>query len=970
MARLICTAVSILCVVVTAFSVRAADESPAPSAEQIEFFEQHVRPVLAEKCWSCHGTKKQQGALRLDSRAAMLKGNESGPAIDLQNPAASRLLQVLAYSNDDVQMPPQGKLPAEQIAALTRWVEYGAPWPDSKVAVDPHEGVDVANHWAFQPMRHVEPPPVPEAGHAGTVSSSDKEQDRDDTPRLLSPIDAFIGTRLEAEGLQPFGFADRATFIRRATFDLWGLPPTYDEVQEYVGDSAPDATERLIDRLLASPRYGERWGRYWLDVARYADTKGYVFTAEPRYPYAYTYRDYVIDAFNSDKPYDRFILEQLAADQLELPANDPALAAMGFLTVGRRFLNKNEDIIDDRIDVVCRGLMALTVGCARCHDHKFDPVPTADYYSLYGVFASCTEPDDLPVIGEPAQSAEYDKFLAELTKRQQTLADFEQKTREAISRECRTKVGAYLEAAVQPASSGPREALRSLFGGELRSTIVKRWQDFITQRAKSADPVFKPWQQWAGKSGDEFRQAVQAWCSEALQPGQFDTGDERINLLVRQALLEQPPATAEEMAQVYGGLFAEIEHRWQTWQAAHADAKALPDPNDEELRQILYADGTPTVLNADDVKGRGVFNRAERDKQRNLQKQIEAWQATSPGAPPRAMIVRDQPQPMQPRVFIRGNINRQGPQVPRQFLEVVAGPERKPFAKGSGRLELAQSIVSPENPLTARVIVNRVWQHHFDKGLVRTPGDFGIRGEPPTHPELLDYLALQFIRSGWSIKELHREIMLSAVYRQASKPGFSESRASTATEGRLSEKPGFFERASQVDPENRLLWHFPRRRLDLEAIRDSWLFVADALDERIAGRPFDSISDPQQHRRTVYGLVNRNDLPGVFRVFDFADPDASAPERPQTTVPQQALFAMNSPFLREQAKRLAATANAGDDAERVTKLYRQALSRNPDSHEREQALQFVRTATSDGKSSPWERLAQVLLLTNEFAFVD
>jgi hypothetical protein len=918
----------------------AEEGGSAPTPAQIEFFERQVRPVLAEKCWSCHGPQKQQGGLRLDSREALLKGNDSGPAIDLAQLSASRLLQVLAYSNDDVQMPPQGKLPADQIAALTEWIRQGAFWPASTSPSGREAtGSAPANHWAFAPMRR---PAVPEV----------RERDR-----LQTPIDAFILNALEAQGLTLAPPADRATFLRRATFDLWGLPPTFAEVEEFVNDVRPDAVERCIDRLLASPRYGERWARYWLDVARYADTKGYVFTAEPRYPYAYTYRDYVIHAFNSDKPYDRFVTEQLAADQLGLDEHAPELAALGFLTVGRRFLNKQEDIIDDRIDVVCRGLMALTVGCARCHDHKFDPVPTADYYSLYGVFASCTEPEDLPIIGLPQEAAEYEKFRAELQRREQALADYERRTCEAIGEECRAKIASYLELVAQPVPGNPRDAARALAEGDPRPAVVRRWQEFLEQRrARGPDPVFGPWHKLIEHNGEEFAAAAAAWCRDAQQPNRWETGDDRVNLLVRQTLLEFQPETPAELARAYGNLLAEIHHRWQRWKAAHPQAEGLPHGDEEELRQVLYAPGTPTVFSPEEARAR-IFNRAERDKQRQLQRQIESWQATSPGAPPRAMIVRDQPKPMEPRVFIRGNPGRPGPPVPRQFLEVVAGDERQPFSRGSGRLELAQSIVDPRNPLTARVMVNRVWQHHFGKGLVRSHGDFGVRGEPPTHPELLDDLALRFIDSGWSVKQLHRWIMLSAVYQQSSRPATSrESAPHPAT----------------IDPENRLLWHFPRQRLDLEALRDSWLYVAQALDERVAGRPFENISDPAQRRRTIYGLVNRNDLPGVYRVFDFADPDASAPERPQTTVPQQALFAMNSPFVREQARRVmeVVAAVADDEAARVSALYRHVLSREPDSLEREEALQFVRTASPEGKMSPWERLAQVLLLTNEFTFVD
>lgn len=916
-----------------------AAETPSPSSqEQADFFERRVRPLLAEKCWTCHGSQKQQGGLRLDSREALLKGNEAGAVIDLSDPSRSRLLQVLAYSQDDIQMPPQGKLPPEELAVFTAWVQQGAPWPSSAAHTNSGKSEAApASHWAFAPMQM---PAVPEVQH------------RD---RVQSPIDAFLISRLEAQGLMYAPPADRATFLRRAALDLWGLPPTFDEIQEFVSDPQPDAVERWIERLLSSPRYGERWGRYWLDVARYADTKGYVFTAEPRYPYAYTYRDYVVQAFNSDKPYDRFVIEQLAADQLGLPENAPELAALGFLTVGRRFLNKQEDIIDDRIDVVCRGLMALTVGCARCHDHKFDPVPTTDYYSLYGVFASCTEPEELPIIGEPQVAAEYEKFQRELQKRQQALADFERQTVEAISEDCRSKVGTYLELVAQPVPQNARDAARALSTGEPRPTIVKRWQGYLTQRSRSPDPVFGPWHRLLAHSGAEFATMAEAWFQEALQPGRWETGEERVNLLVRQTLLEYQPTTPVELAHAYGGLLAEVHHRWKAWKAQHPDAERLPQADEEELRQVLYGPGSPLVLSAEEVRNK-VFNRAERNNYRKLQQQIEAWQASSPGAPPRAMIVRDQPRPVEPRVFLRGNPGRPGPAVPRQFLEVVAGAERQPFRQGSGRLELAQSIVDRHNPLTARVIVNRVWQHHFGYGLVRSHGDFGVRGEPPTHPELLDYLALRFMEAGWSIKQLHRWIMTSAAYQQSSLP----QRRSVADPD-----------PALVDPENRLLWKYPRQRLDLEALRDSWLYVAGALDERLGGRPFENLADPQQRRRTIYGLVNRNDLPGIYRVFDFADPDSSAPERPQTTVPQQALFAMNSPFLREQARRVTALAGThSSPAELVSALYRQILRRDPSDPERAAAEEFLRSTVQEGNMSPSERLAHVLLLTNEFTFVD
>jgi hypothetical protein len=541
-----------------------------------------------------------------------------------------------------------------------------------------------------------------------------------------------------------------------------------------------------VDRLLASPHYGERWGRHWLDVARYADTKGYVFTEERRYAYAYTYRDYVIRAFNDDLPYDQFVLQQLAADRLPLGEDKRPLAAMGFLTLGRRFLNNVHDIIDDRIDVVTRGLLGLTVACARCHDHKFDPISTRDYYALYGVFASSVEPKDLPLIGAPERTPEYLAFEKELQAR---------------------------EAAV-----------------------------------------------------DRYR-----------------------------------------------------------------------EENKEELAKK---------------------NRKFRDGLRALQKKVDQWKASNPAAPPRAMVLQDAPNPRNAAVLIRGNPNNRGPVVPRQVPEVLAGAKRQPFTDGSGRLELARAIASPDNPLTARVLVNRVWLNHFGAGLVRTPSDFGLRSEPPTHPALLDYLAARFVGDGWSLKKLHRLILLSKAYQQGS--------ADHA-------------RGLQVDPENRLLWKMNRRRLDFEALRDALLAVSGKLDLKMSGPPVDLLTTPFSGRRTVYGFIDRQNLPGLFRTFDFASPDASSPQRYQTTVPQQALFLMNSPFVLEQAQLLTRRPEVADQAEaeaRIVQLYRRVYGRAPEREEVALGQRFVQEAermpapAGAQALGAWERYTQVLLLANEFCFVD
>lgn len=932
---------------VFALSANAAD---GPSAEHLEFFEKQIRPLLVQQCHECHGAKKQEGGLRLDTAVGFTKGSDSGPITVAGNVDGSRLWKVLQFAEGDTQMPPKGKLPDDQLALVRKWLELGSPWPADAVTSDPNTNKP---HWAFQPVVR---PAIPIVAPL--------------TPATLqTPIDSFIGAALSNAGITPSEPASRYTVIRRATLDLWGIPPTLEQAREFIDDASPDAFERLLDRLLASPLYGQRWGRHWLDIARYADSKGYVFTQEPRYPYSYTYRDYVIDAFNTDKPFDRFVTEQLAADlivktdKIERPAfdtNDPRLAALGFLTVGRRYLNNANDIIDDRIDAVSRGLLGLTVGCARCHDHKFDPIPTADYYSLYGVFASTTEPADLPVIGAAKDAAAYEVFRVELEKREAVVANFEKENVPKVMNEVRERAGDSLQMIARQSPIWSKSPIDLEGKNEPRQPLVRRWQEYLKTRAAETDPVFSCWHRLSSvpKVEDfpaEVAKLIESWSDEKEAT--------KANPLIRQALTEQRPNTLTELGRLYGKVLQDVNRQWIEQQKATPDSVQLSDAAAEQLRQVLYADGSPANLTLE--QARRAFGRDIRDKLTSLQREVENLKVTSPGAPPRAMVVNDGPI-QDPVIFIRGNPGRSGKKVPRQFLEVVAGTERKPFANGSGRLELAQAIVDSHNPLTPRVIVNRVWQHHFGTGLVPTPSDFGTRGLPPSHPELLDWMAAETAGlpsskespaidspGRWSLKRLHRMILESAVYRQSS-----------------AEDP----KSRGIDPENRLLWRMPRLRLDFEALRDSLLATSGKLNPSFGGQPFDGVMNPSGTRRTIYAFVNRNDLPGVFRVFDFADIDTSAADRPQTTVPQQSLFAMNSPFILEQSRRLAAEchAAASEDSDRIAVLYQRVFAREPTSDERNLGLQYLAEAltTVTEKVSPWDRLAQVLLMTNEFNFVD
>jgi hypothetical protein len=897
--------------------LRAA-EAAKPSPEGIDYFEKHVRPVLVDSCYKCHSaqSEKLKGGLYVDSRYGLLKGGKTGPAIVPGEPEKSLLIKAVRYVDEDLQMPPKKPLGKEQIAALETWIKMGAPdpRPDPATAAAATTApltvlslADSKNFWSFK--RPVEPPvPVVKGDWA------------------KSPIDAFIFAKLESSGLEHAAAADKRTLIRRATFDLTGLPPTPQEVAAFEADVSPDAFEKVIDRLLASPPYGERWARHWLDLARYADTKGYVFQEERRYAFAYTYRDWVVSALNADMPYDQFLIYQIAADRVietenrrngesatnkqssavagspvRAAADSRNLAAMGFLTLGRRFLNNQTDIIDDRIDVVCRGTMALTVGCARCHDHKFDPIPSADYYSLYGIFASSVEPAQLPLLttgeGTP-QQLEYEK---ELAAREADIQKFKQDRLEKATTPLKNakSIAAYLLAGSKPrgiSDASPENA-------KLNRFAIRRWRTFLDRTASDKDPVFAPWHQFVELPEKDFA-AKAAEILKAL------TADEKkpLNQNLAKALTAAPLNSLDDVAAAYASfLDSEIRNPQSTI------ANSADFPTNITLANV------ESVFTGDD---RGAYN--------GLLQKRDAVNATHPGAPARAMVLNDGAI-VNPVIFKRGNPGMPGEPVPRRFLACVAGEQRAPFKEGSGRLELAKSIASKDNPLTARVFVNRVWLQHFKEALVRTPSDFGIRGERPTHAELLDWLAVKFMNDGWSIKKLHKTIMLSAAYQQSS----------TASE-----------KAQQIDAENRLISHQNRQRLDFEAMRDSLLFASGQLDPAIGGRPVDILNQPFSHRRTIYGFVDRQNLPSMFRAFDFASPDQHAPMRFANTVPQQALFMMNSPFVVEQARALAGKVASGtlSPEQKIKALYQSLFTRDPSQDEIQLGLSYINSETQSAPS--------------------
>ncbi|MBC7819328.1 MAG: PSD1 domain-containing protein [Planctomycetaceae bacterium] len=933
------TGILTACLVLLSISnARAADDRAA-------FFESKVRPILAARCHGCHGVKKQESNFRLDTKVGFLKGGDNGAVIDPKQPDQSEL--VLAIRREGGRkMPPDKPLPAEEIDTIVEWVRRGAFWP-AETTLPANDSIREAagKHWAFQLLQS---PPVPRLPN-------------DNWSR--APLDRFVRAKLREAGLSPSPIADRRTLLRRVSFDLIGLPPTPDEMTEFLADDRPDAFERVVDRLLTSPHYGERWGRHWLDVARYADTKGYVFFEEKKFPWAWTYRDYVIRSLNDDLPFDRFVVEQLAADQLELGDDKRPLTAMGFLTLGGRFMNNLHDVLDDRIDVVSRGLLGLTATCARCHDHKFDPIPQADYYSLYGVFRSSIEPPLPPEFLPPPQTEEYAKFSAEMTARQKKLTAFVAGKHFALVTSARARAAEYLLAAQAQMEKPPTDDFMLLADtNDINPTMTLRWQVTLEAARKKWHPVWQPWTEFASLPSHQFAAKAIEVC-ERLNSGREPKADGRkplsqpLNPLVITTLCESPPKSLAEVATRYGELLKRIDAKWQEALKQEPKTPMLSDPHEEEIRRVLYGpDAPPDVPLAMGWGFLSLFpDRPTQGEYQKLIKDLEQWSMTTAGAPARAMVLFDDATPFDPQIFLRGNPNRFGAHVPRQPL-AISTSDRKPFTTGSGRLELARSIVDPRNPLTARVFVNRVWMHHFGTGLVKTPSDFGLRSDPPSHPELLDWLAANFIRSGWSVKWLHRQIVLSATYQQAS-PSKTEQRLS-ADGSRQS-----------ADPDNRWLSQMNRRRLEWESLRDALLATSGEMNRRIGGESVELLGGFNP-RRTLYGTLDRLDVPNLLTTFDFPTPASTNPQRDSTTVAPQALFLMNGDLTFEVASRLLRRPEvvaAADAPSRVRQLFLICFQRTPTDTEQQSAREFLSDAPTPER---WAAFAQSLLLANEFAFVD
>ncbi len=1090
-------------------SLLALSAAPVALADTgAEFFETRVRPLLAANCFACHSEdgKVAMGGLRLDSREGLLAGGGRGPAVVPGDASASLLIRAVQRSDETLAMPPTGALAPSDLAILERWVDSGAPW-----GLQVQSGV--GNGTALWSIAVPEDPPVPAVSGVEWVRT---------------PIDAFVLAGLEARGLRPASPADKRTLIRRAYFDLIGLPPKPEEIAEFLADDSPGAFSRVVDRLMSSPRYGERWGRHWLDVARYSDSNG--VDENLVYKNAFRYRDYVIDAFNKDKPYDLFVTEQIAGDLLpaasDLATEFERWTATGFLSLGPKMLAEDDpvkmrmDIVDEQLDTLARAFMGLTVGCARCHDHKFDPIPTADYYALAGILTSSKTMENFNVVAEwheyvLAPKADRERLAAHLAliqAKRDEIARIEADQNEHLVRVGWKRAGDYLLAAedvlrsqdikIDPIVSGDvavsevarvvarlagefdrgnvaREPARgekntqrgakSPFyaeydieleqGGDyqldfldlatgngtadvkVNGLLMKRGVPAVNNRVASPDTggwsvsgVFRfrsgintvrlehqsrfPYFEGLAIAPARLAPSLDRPTTEAQAARNYDLNptflSQWVDRLARDegavasilygwhalhagGLLDEwtsPSAehirgreygSREELAARYQELFDEATSQWGKLYPEAAsidytneryrdgtDDPVLPDPGLEEFRAFLYEKFGPFRPGR---AFREYYPEEIQAELRKLGRELKELEGRTP-AFPKAMGVREGTEIGDIPVHIRGSHWTLGDSVPRGFLSAIQiGSEPRIPEESSGRLQLAEWLVAPDHPLTARVMVNRLWRWHFGKGIVPTPDNFGRLGQKPSNQPLLDWLAREFVRSDWSIKRMHRLLVLSSTYRMSS---------------------AFDAKAAQVDPDNRLHWRANRRRLEAEPMRDAIVYIADDLDltmngtildvrprERVASTRANSKLDYDRNRRAVYLPVVRSSLYDVFGAFEFADPSVPNGNRGEAVVAPQALFMMNGSIMLRHTRRLADRQLGREDLDdpgRVRDTYERVLARLPRPDEIDRALTFVSNVErslqervgdpTERRARAWQSFCKAVVGSNEFLYVN
>ena len=1008
-AKLLTTVVAVT-LVVQRVSVFADDA--VPTSSDVKFFENEIRPLLTKHCFSCHGNDgKAEGELRLDGRAVLLHGGASGPAAVPGKPKESLLIEAVQYRS--LEMPPNGKLPEQDIQKLVEWVERGLPWPandDNAPMVNRknfHVTPEQQAHWAFQPVKLQTPANVADPAWNTTT------------------IDRFLFAAMRSKDLTPVPHADRESLLRRVTYDLTGLPPTPTELSNFLADERPEAWEAVVDRLLASPRYGEHWGRHWLDVVRYADTAGNA--SDHPVPDAYKYRDYVIESFNQDKQYNEFIQEQIAGDLLaksQPEKFEELTTATTYLAMARRFGYNDTNFlyfhltIHDLISNLGESVLGLSIGCARCHDHKFEPISAKDYYALYGIFESTkftfpgaeevNTPKELIPLVPPKVVKEYDEKRAieqakldqELNQQQFALLTLEGsfETSDKLTSPWRADndVKVVTEAS-SPFTNVFPKGNHSIEMPNSPGNIGFR-RPIPMQNRESTDTTFVnlDFRNVNVESGGDGYYRI---CLDHVQNyspsvelfinghGVFARDGVKMNEIAPLKLGEwyNLQFRIDWQQKTFSGIVSSESNTWPfkelpfnpRWDgvansividAAFTDAKKV-----KPQRQV----DNLAVQSSSFLAAHEQIDYAIKDIQEEVQRlrkefaAIEGRKAALDKETlyPTAYAVREGT-PSDTRMQLRGEPDRLGEEVPRGFLTVLGGQQLNDDCQESGRRQLSQWLTSPDNPLTPRVIVNRVWQYHFGRGIVATANDFGVRGEPPTHPELLDYLAIRLIQNGWSLKSLHREILLSRAYQSSSEITLT---------------------AMERDPANRWLSHFTRRRLTAEEIRDSILQLSGELQLGPTGpHPFPPVSKWRysQHnpfdavyaskRRSVYLMTQRIKRHPFLGLFDGADPNSSTARRDSTTTPLQALFLMNDRFTHEQSQTIADRflREYHTDSQRLHALHESVWSRTPTAVQVESAEKFLSAYAAKLPNSATREMqslaayTRVLLSSNAFLYID
>jgi hypothetical protein len=1107
-------------VLIAALSAGMAHGADAPGTDGVAFFEKHIRPLLIERCYECHGAEKQKGGLRLDSREATLRGGDNGPALVPSKVEESLLIKAVSYTDPDLKMPPKERLPSHQVALLKEWIKMGAPDPRTGTALAAKAGIDLEagrKFWAFQPPKKSSLPKVK------------------NTQWPRTDIDRFILARLEEKKLRPSPDADKATLLRRVHYDLTGLPPTPEQLDAFLKDTRPDAFARVVDELLASPHFGERWGRHWLDIARYAESSGGGRTL--LFKDAWRYRDYVVDSLNRDKPLDQFIREQIAGDLL--PHDSPEqrqerLIALAYLALGATNYEEQDkdvlelDVVDEQLDLIGKGLLGMTIGCARCHDHKFDPIPTRDYYALAGIFTSTHTlihdnvsrwvDNDLPV--GPEEERAFQAHVAEVASLQERIKLAKAATAQSeparkgpiapsslpgivldetkgkivgewthstfsknfvgdgylhdantgkgtktitfvpdIPKEGRYEVRFAWVPSSNRASNTPVEILHA--DGEASIRVNQREEPPIGERFISLGQYrFTPGGQWfvlisnEDTDGHVIVDAVQfiplddpetvklAGTAKLPLPSEVDR-PEMIAFIVPDAKALPGIVVDDTQAELVGEWKSSVHtppfvgasylHDDKTGKGEKSATfrPNLPEAGEYEVRlahnyNVRRATNAPVTIKHASGETRIVINQQEESPHgklfrtlgkfhfeagsngfvkisnegtdgknviadavqfipaappdakkallakgtsdsaadvKKLEAQLKQLQAKAPKRP-QAMGVKEAEKIGDTAIRIRGVTANKGAIAPRGFLQVAgSGPTPVIPKEQSGRRELAEWLASERNPLTARVFANRAWHWLTGSGIVRTVDNFGATGETPSHPELLDWLAIRLVEDGWSVKKLVREIVLSRTYQMSSAPNAA----------------GY-----QADPDNRLFWRMNRRRLPAESIRDTILVVSGRLNRDLGGPTIKTGTTIEygyvfdDTRRSLYTPVFRNTLLEAFESFDFADPNTVVGKRNTSTTATQGLYLMNHPFVMEQAGAAAQTALVWpdlDDAQRIERAYRLALGRRPTERELQLAMDFVTIPTEDNatpekRQAAWARFYQALFASLDFRYVN